>query len=111
MATKTATKVRPKVKVALKLMPYGDRLVVRHVRQEEVTSSGLVIPDTAMEKPQQGEVLAVGPGRIDEGKRVPMEVKVGDRILFAKYAGQEVKFEQEEYLVLKESDVLAKVAI
>ncbi|HEY8490345.1 MAG TPA: co-chaperone GroES [Dehalococcoidia bacterium] len=96
--------------MATKIVPLGDRLVVKQVQQEEVLASGIVIPDTAKEKPQQGEVIAVGPGRLDDnGKRVPMEVKVGDRILYAKYSGQEVKVGQEEYLVLSEKDVLAKV--
>ena len=107
MATKVATKTVTKAKT--RIVPYGDRLVVRQVAQEEVLSSGLVIPDTAQEKSQQGEVVAVGPGRMEEGKRIPMEVQVGDRILFAKYSGQEVKLDQEEYLVLKESDVLGKI--
>jgi chaperonin GroES len=96
--------------VASKIVPLGDRLVVKAVQQEEVLASGIVIPDTAKEKPQQGEVIAVGPGRLDDnGKRVPLEVKPGDRILYAKYSGQEVKIGQEEYLVLAEKDVLAKV--
>jgi chaperonin GroES len=93
-----------------KLVPMGDRLVIQAVVQEEVLASGIVIPDTAQEKPQQGEVLAVGPGRLDDnGKRVPMEVKVGDRVLYAKYSGQEIKIDQEEYIVLSEKDVLCKV--
>ena len=94
-----------------KIVPLADRLVVRQVRQEEVLASGIVIPDTAQEKPQQGEVLAVGPGRVEEGKRIALEVKVGDRILFSKYSGQEVKLGTEEFLVLKESDVLAKISL
>jgi chaperonin GroES len=93
-----------------KLVPMGDRLVIQAVVQEEVLASGIVIPDTAKEKPQQGEVLAVGPGRIDDnGKRIAMEVKVGDRVLYAKYSGQEIKIDQEEYIVLSEKDVLCKV--
>ncbi len=100
----TATKSKTK------LSPLGDRLVIKAVVQEEVLVSGIVIPDTAKEKPQQGEVLATGPGRLDDdGKRIPMEVKVGDRVLYAKYSGQEVKIDQEEYIVLSEKDVLAKV--
>ena len=80
--------------------------------QEEVLASGIVIPDTAKEKPQQGEVVAAGPGRLDEnGKRIPMEVRVGDRVLYAKYTGQEIKIEQEEYIVLSEKDVLCKVQL
>ena len=106
----TATKVKAKSKT--KLVPLGDRIVIKPVVQEEVLASGIVIPDTAKEKPQQGEVVAAGAGRLDEnGKRVPMEVKVGDRILYAKYTGQEVKIEQEEYIVLSEKDVLCKVQL
>ncbi len=96
----------------MKLQPLEDRIVVRASEAEELTSSGLVIPDTAKEKPQQGEVIAAGPGRVDEnGKRIPMEVKVGDRILYAKYTGQEVKIERDEYIVLSEKDVLCKVQL
>ena len=96
--------------MASKLVPLGDRIVIKPVLQEEVLASGIVIPDTAKEKPQQGEVLAVGPGRIDDnGKRLPMDVAVGDRVLYAKYTGQEIKIEQEEYIVLSEKDVLCKV--
>ena len=107
MATKTRAKTQ--------IVPYGDRVVVKQVKQEEVRASGIVIPDTAKERPQLGEVLAVGPGRLDDaGKRIPIEVKKGDRVLFAKYSGQEVPRGilpgEEEYLVLKESDILAKVS-
>ena len=102
----TATKTRSKTK----LVPLGDRLVIKPVVQEEVLASGIVIPDTAKEKPQQGEVVAAGPGRLDDdGKRIAMEVKVGDRVLYAKYSGQEVKIDQEEVIVLSEKDVLCKV--
>jgi chaperonin GroES len=105
---KTATKKASKTK----LVPLGDRIVIKPVVQEEVLASGIVIPDTAKEKPQQGEVVAAGPGRLDEnGKRIPMEVRVGDRVLYAKYTGQEVKIEQEEYIVLSEKDVLCKVQL
>jgi chaperonin GroES len=105
---KTATKKASKTK----LVPLGDRIVIKPVVQEEVLASGIVIPDTAKEKPQQGEVVAVGPGRLDEnGKRIAMEVRVGDRVLYAKYTGQEVKIEQEEYIVLSEKDVLCKVQL
>src|SRR5947208_2785414 len=110
MTTAAARKTSATKGATSKIVPFADRLVVRQVRQEEVLSSGIVIPDTAQEKPQQGEVLAVGPGRFEDGKRVPMEVSVGDRVLFSKYSGQEVKLDQEELLVLKESDVLAKIA-
>ena len=93
-----------------KIDPLADRVVVKNVEQEEVLASGLVIPDTAKEKPQQGEVVAVGPGRRDDdGKLVPMDVKVGDVILYAKYTGTEVKLDQVEFLVLSEKDILAKI--
>ncbi|MDW7981251.1 MAG: co-chaperone GroES [Thermomicrobium sp.] len=96
--TATATKIRP----------LGDRVVVKPIQKEEVTKSGIVLPDTAKEKPQRGQVVAVGPGRLtDDGKRLPMEVKVGDEVLFAKYAGTELKIEDEEYLILSEKDILA----
>jgi chaperonin GroES len=93
------------------LKPLGDRLIVEPIEREEVTASGIVLPETAKEKPQEGKVLAVGPGRRDEkGERIPMDVKVGDRVLFAKYAGTEVKLDPDrKVLVLKESDVLAIV--
>jgi chaperonin GroES len=107
-ATRTATKKASKTK----LVPLSDRIVIKPVVQEEVLASGIVIPDTAKEKPQQGEVVAAGPGRLDEnGKRIPMEVKVGDRVLYAKYSGQEVKIERDEYIVLSEKDVLCKVQL
>jgi chaperonin GroES len=90
------------------LQPLADRVVVKALKQEEKTKSGIVLPDTAKEKPQEGEVLAVGPGRmLDDGKRAAMEVKVGDRVIFSKYAGTEVKIDEQEVLVLKETDVLA----
>ena len=92
------------------IVPLADRLVVKNVQQEEMTASGLVIPDTAKEKPQQAEVIAVGPGRVDEkGNRVPMEIQVGDTVVYAKYSGNEIKVGQEEYLILSEKDVLAKI--
>lgn len=94
--------------MAIKLKPLGDRVVVRPTGKEEMTKSGLVIPDTAKEKPQEGEVVAVGPGKLGEdGKRIPMEVKEGDKVLFAKYAGTEVKLDDQEYLILRDSDILA----
>lgn len=92
----------------MNLQPLADRVVVKALKQEEKTKSGIVLPDTAKEKPQEGEVLAVGPGRmLDDGKRAAMEVKVGDRVIFSKYAGTEVKIDEQEVLVLKETDVLA----
>ena len=95
---------------AVKLQPLGDRVVVQPAEREETTKSGIVIPDTAKEKPQRGSVIAVGKGRRDDdGDRIPMDVAVGDTVLFAKYAGTEFKFEEEEYLILSEKDILAKV--
>jgi chaperonin GroES len=93
-----------------KLIPLADRVVIKQIKQDEVTTSGIVIPDTAKEKPQQGEVIAVGPGKLDEsGKRVPIDLKEGDRILYAKYTGTEVKLERDEFIVLNEKDILAKI--
>jgi chaperonin GroES len=92
------------------LQPLGDRLIVEVLEEEEVTSSGIVLPDTAKEKPQRGRVLAVGPGPRDEdGEYIKMDVEVGDEIIFSKYGGTEVKIGTEEVLILRESDVLAKV--
>src|SRR5262245_57834629 len=99
-------------KPAQRLIPLADKLVLRPVVQEEVLSSGIVIPDTAKEKPNEGEIIAVGPGRRDDdGKIVPMDVAVGDRVLYAKYTGQEVKVGNEELIVLSEKDILCKVQI
>jgi chaperonin GroES len=96
--------------VSLKIKPLGDRLVVKGLAREAMTKSGIVLPDTAKEKPQEGEVLAVGPGKVlDNGKRTTPEVQVGQRVLFAKYAGSEVKMDGEEYLILRESDVMGIV--
>ena len=112
MPAKTATRTATKKASKTKLVPLSDRIVIKPVVQEEVLASGIVIPDTAKEKPQQGEVVAAGPGRLDEnGKRIPMDVRVGDRVLYAKYTGQEIKIEQEEYIVLSEKDVLCKVQL
>ena len=87
--------------------PLGDRVVIRRVEEEAKTKGGIIIPDTAKEKPQEGEVIAVGPGaRDDDGKRIPMDVKVGDRILFGKWSGSEVKLDGEDLLIMKESDIL-----
>lgn len=96
--------------MAVSLKPLGDRVIVQPKAKEETTRSGIVLPDTASEKPQEGTVLSVGPGRVlDNGKRVSMDVKVGDAVLFAKYSGSEVKLDGEEYLVIRESDLLAVV--
>lgn len=94
--------------MSVAIKPLEDRIVVKQVEAEQVTASGLVIPDTAKEKPQEGEVVAVGPGRIDDnGNRVPLDVSVGDKVLYSKYGGTEVKYGGEEFLVLSARDVLA----
>jgi chaperonin GroES len=95
----------------MNLRPLGDRVVVKPVEREERTKSGIVLPDTAKEKPQEGMVEAVGTGRIlDNGTKIPMELKVGEKILYAKYAGNEFKVDEQEYLIISEKDVLAVVA-
>lgn len=92
----------------MKVKPLADRILVRRIQEEETKRGGIIIPDTAKEKPQQGEVLAVGPGRLnEEGKRIPLEIKEGDKILMGKYAGTEVKLNGEECVILREDDVLA----
>src|SRR5205085_8031160 len=101
MAAKTSSSV--------KVAPLADRVVIKALEESETMRGGLYIPDTAKEKPQQGEIIAVGPGRFDEGKRVPMEVKVGDKVLYGKYSGTEVTVEGETLLILRESDVLAVI--
>ena len=94
----------------MNLKPLADRLVVEPLEQEEVTAGGIILPETAKEKPQQGKVLAAGPGRTDDdGKRIAMEVKVGDTVLYAKYSGTEVKMDGKKLLILRESDILAIV--
>jgi len=99
MATKSAASV--------KVNPLADRVVVRPLEDAETMRGGLYIPDTAKEKPQQGEIVAVGPGRFEDGKRVPMDVKAGDKVLYGKYSGTEVTIDGEQVLILRESDVLA----
>ncbi len=101
MATATKSKV--------KIQPLGDRVVIRSLEETETMRGGLYIPDTAKEKPQQGEIIAVGPGRFEKGERVPMELKVGQKVLYAKYSGTEVRFDDDEYLIIKEADVLAVI--
>ena len=93
----------------MNLKPLGDRLIVEVLEEEEVTISGIVLPDTAKEKPQRGSVREVGPGKYEDGKLVPLDVKKGDEIIFSKYGGTEIKLGADEILVLRESDVLAKV--
>ncbi len=96
--------------MAIDLEPLADRVIVKPIAREEVSKGGVILPDTAKEKPQEGEVVAVGPGKLSEdgSKRMPMNVKVGDRVIFAKYSGTEWKYDDEEYLILRESDILAK---
>ena len=95
--------------MVVKLEPLADRLIVKPIEREEMTKGGIYLPDTAKEKPQEGEVIAVGPGRLSEdGKRIAMDIKVGDRVIYAKYGGTEIKIEDEELIILRESDVLAK---
>ena len=97
--------------MAVKLQPLSDRLVVKPIEREEKTKTGIYLPDTAKEKPQEGEVIAVGPGRLsDEGKRIAMDIKVGDIVVYAKYGGTEIKVDDEELMILRESDILAKKA-
>jgi len=96
--------------MSTKLQPLGDRVVVKGLARETVTRSGIVLPDTAKEKPQEGEILAVGPGKVlDNGNRTALEVQVGQRVLFAKYAGTEIKIDGQEYLILRESDIMGIV--
>ena len=92
----------------MKIRPLHDRILVKRMEEQEVRRGGIIIPDTAKEKPQEGKVVAVGNGRVtEEGKKIPLDVKSGDRILFGKYSGNEVKIEDEEYVIMKEEDVLA----
>ena len=95
--------------MAVKLQPLADRLVVKPIEMEEKTKTGIYLPDTAKEKPQEGKIVAVGPGRLsDDGKRIAMDVKVGDIVLYSKYGGTEIKVDDEELMILRESDILAK---
>ena len=104
----TKKKVGGDTHMALKLKPLGDRVLVEPTEREEMTASGIYVPETAKERPQEGVVVAVGPGRKDDdGKLIPMDVKKGDRVLYAKYGGTEVKLEEKKYLILKETDILA----
>ena len=90
--------------------PLHDRILVKRIEEKETVKGGIIVPDTAKEKPQEGEVIAVGAGKLHEGKRIPLDVEVGDRILFGKYSGTEIKIEDEDYLILREEDVLGKYA-
>jgi len=95
--------------MAAKIRPLGERVVIKPLPKEEVSKGGIVLPDTAKEKPQEGEIIAVGPGKLsEEGKRIAMEVKVGDKVVYSKYAGTEFKLDDEEVVIMRESDILAK---
>jgi len=98
-------------KMAVNITPLHDRVLVRRLEEKESVKGGIIIPDTAKEKPQEGEVIAVGAGKLnDEGKRIPLDVKAGDRILFGKYSGNDIKIDDEEYMILKEDEILAKIS-
>ena len=93
----------------MNLKPLGDRVIVEPSESEEMTASGIVLPDTAQEKPQEGKIVAVGDGKTEDGKKVPMEVKVGDKVIYSKYGGTEIKLDGEDYLILREDDILAVI--
>ena len=95
--------------MAVNVTPLHDRVLVKRIEEKESVKGGIIIPDTAKEKPQEGEVIAVGAGKIEKGQRIPLDVKAGDRILFGKYSGTEIKIEDVEYLILREEEILAKV--
>jgi chaperonin GroES len=95
--------------MALNVTPLHDRVLVRRLEEKE-TAKGIIIPDTAKEKPQEGEVMAVGAGKIEKGKRIPLDVKVGDRILFGKYTGNDITIDHQEYMILREEEILAKIS-
>jgi chaperonin GroES len=100
---------KEKDNMTVKLQPLADRVVVRPVAKEEKTKSGIYIPDTAKERPQEGEIIAVGPGRLtDDGEHIAMDLKVGDRVIYAKYGGSEIKIDDQELVIMRESDILAK---
>jgi chaperonin GroES len=95
--------------MAVNVTPLHDRVLIKRIEEKESVKGGIIIPDSAKEKPQEGEVIAVGAGKIEKGARVPMDVKAGDRILFGKYSGTEIKLDDEEYLILREEEILAKL--
>jgi chaperonin GroES len=95
--------------MAVNITPLHDRVLVKRVEEKETVKGGIIIPDSAKEKPQEGEVIAVGAGKIEKGERVPLDVKAGDRILFGKYSGSEIKIDDQEYLILREDEILAKL--
>ncbi len=95
--------------MAVNVTPLHDRVLIKRIEEKETVKGGIIIPDTAKEKPQEGEVIAVGAGKIEKGERVPLDVKPGDRVLFGKYSGSDIKLEDEEYLILREEEILAKI--
>ena len=96
--------------MAVKLTPLHDRVIIKRIEEKESVKGGIIIPDTAKEKPQEGEVIAVGAGKLEKGQRIPLDVEVGDRILFGKYSGTDIKLDDEEYLILREEEILAKLS-
>ena len=96
--------------MAVNVTPLHDRVLIKRIEEKETAKGGIIIPDTAKEKPQEGEVIAVGAGKIEKGSRVPLDVKAGDRVLFGKYSGTEIKIDDQEYLILKEDEILAKLS-
>ena len=96
--------------MAVNVRPLHDRILIRRIEEQETVRGGIIIPDTAKEKPQEGEVIAVGAGKIEKGVRVPLDVKAGDRVLFGKYSGTEIKVDDEDYLILREDEILAKLS-
>jgi chaperonin GroES len=95
--------------MAVNVTPLHDRVLVKRIEEKETVKGGIIIPDTAKEKPQEGEVIAVGAGKIEKGARIPLDVKAGDRVLFGKYSGSEIKIDDQEYLILREEEILAKL--
>ena len=95
--------------MAVKVTPLHDRVIIRRIEEKESVKGGIIIPDTAKEKPQEGEVIAVGAGKLEKGQRVPMDVQVGDHVLFGKYTGTDIKLDDEDYLILREEEILAKL--
>src|SRR5712691_7845802 len=96
--------------MAVNVTPLHDRVLVKRIEEKESVKGGIIIPDTAKEKPQEGEVIAVGAGKVEKGERIPLDVKAGDRVLFGKYSGTEIKIEDQEYLILREEEILAKLS-
>ena len=96
--------------MAVNVTPLHDRVLIKRIEEKETVKGGIIIPDTAKEKPQEGEVIAVGAGRIEKGTRIPLDVKAGDRVLFGKYSGTDIKLDDEEYLILREEEILAKLS-